>query len=125
MMCEKIIQTVEDGKRGAQPAAQAATGDPIQIMIEQLRNAPDMENVNRLVQTVTMMIMNHPEKDAIQKQLVNNDPGADAHRTGGCRYFRSRICSGNCKVQVLPQLRRALRGRQVLPELRQQTVKFA
>ena len=71
MICQKIEQAVEDGKRGGQSTAQAAGGDPIRMMIEQICNAPDMETVTRLVQTVTMMIMNYPNKDAIQKQLVD------------------------------------------------------
>ena len=71
MMCEKIQQAVEDGKRGGQSAAQTAGGDPIQMLIQQIRNAPDMETVNRLMQTVTMMTMNLPNKDAIQSQMVS------------------------------------------------------
>ena len=71
MICKKIEQAVEDGKRGGQSAAQTAGGDPIQMLIGQIRNAPDMETVTRLVQTTTMMTMNLPNKDAIQSQMVN------------------------------------------------------
>lgn len=71
MICQKIEQAVEDGKRGAQGAAQATGGDPVQMLIEQIRNAPDMETVTRLVQTTTMMAMNLPNKDVIQSQMVN------------------------------------------------------
>ena len=67
MLCQRIEQAVEDGKRGAQPVS----GDPIQTLIEQIRSAPDMETVTRLVQTTTMMAMNLPNKDAIQSQMVS------------------------------------------------------
>ena len=68
MICEKIEQAVEDGKRGVQPAAQATGGDPIQMLIEQIRNAPDLATVARHQQTLVMMIMNHPDKDALLSQ---------------------------------------------------------
>ena len=71
MICQKIEQAVEDGKRGAQGPAQTSGGDPIQMLIEQIRNAPDMETVTRLVQATTVMAMNLPNKDAIQSQMVN------------------------------------------------------
>ena len=71
MICQKIEQAVEDGKRGAQSVAQATGGDPVQMLIEQIRNAPDLATVTRLQQTVTMLIMNDPNKERLMSQISN------------------------------------------------------
>lgn len=65
MICEKIQQAVEDGKRGAMSAG----GDPVQMLIRQIHTAPDMETVTRLVQTVAMMTVNLPNKDSVMAQV--------------------------------------------------------
>jgi hypothetical protein len=69
MLCQKIEQAVEDGKRGGQSLAQAAGGDPIQMLIEQIRNAPDLTTVTQLQQTVTMLIMNDPNKEHLMSRI--------------------------------------------------------
>lgn len=70
MMCEKIQQTVEDGKRGASaPAGQTSAVDPVTALIDQIRNAPDLTTVTRLQQTVTILIMNDPNKEHLMSQI--------------------------------------------------------
>ena len=66
MMCEKIQQAVEDGKRGAQPA----TADPIQMVIGQIRNAPDLETATRNQQALVMLVMNHRDKEILLRQAA-------------------------------------------------------
>ncbi len=65
MMCEKIQQAVEDGKRGA-----AAGGDAIEMLMDQIRNAPDLAAATRNQQTLVMMVMNHPNKDILLSQAA-------------------------------------------------------
>ena len=70
MLCKKIEQAVEDGKRGAAaPASQTSAVDPVSALIEQIRNAPDLATVTRLQQTVTMLIMNDPNKERLMSQI--------------------------------------------------------
>ena len=70
MMCEKIQQAVEDGKRGASaPAGQTSAVDPVTALIDQIRNAPDLTTVTRLQQTVTILIMNDPNKEHLMSQI--------------------------------------------------------
>ena len=69
-MCQIIEQAVEDGKRGAAaPVSQSSAVDPVSALIEQIRNAPDLATVTRLQQTVTMMIMNDPNKERLMSQI--------------------------------------------------------
>ncbi|MBR2894025.1 MAG: DUF4428 domain-containing protein [Oscillospiraceae bacterium] len=69
-MCQIIEQAVEDGKRGAAaPVRQSSAVDPVSALIEQIRNAPDLATVTRLQQTVTMMIMNDPNKERLMSQI--------------------------------------------------------
>ena len=70
ILCQKIEQAVEDGKRGAAaPAAQTSAVDPVTALIEQIRNAPDLATVTRLQQTLTMFIMNDPNKEQLMRQI--------------------------------------------------------
>ena len=70
MICQKIEQAVEDGKRGAAaPASQYSAVDPVTALIEQIRNAPDLATVTRLQQTVTILIMNDPNKNNLMNQI--------------------------------------------------------
>ena len=69
-MCQIIEQAVEDGKRGAAaPVRQSSAVDPVSALIEQIRNAPDLATVTRLQQTVTMLIMNDPNKENLMSQI--------------------------------------------------------
>ena len=70
MICQKIEQAVEDGKRGAAaPVTQSSAVDPVSALIEQIRNAPDLATVTRLQQTVTILIMNDPNKERLMSQI--------------------------------------------------------
>jgi len=70
MICQKIEQAVEDGKRGAAtPAGQTSAVDPVAALIEQIRNAPDLATVTRLQQTVTILIMNDPNKEQLMSRI--------------------------------------------------------
>jgi hypothetical protein len=66
-MCQKIEQIVEDGKRGGQnvgintPAA----------MLEQIRNAPDMETVMTLCTNVAMLTANAPDKETWKQKVAS------------------------------------------------------
>ena len=67
MLCQKIEQAVEDGKRGA-AGGMGAAGDPIPSLLGQLRNAPDMTTATQLQQTLVMLAMASPNKDMILQQ---------------------------------------------------------
>ena len=66
-MCQKIEQIVEDGKRGGQnvgintPAA----------MLEQIRNAPDMETVMTLCTNVAMLTANAPDRELWKQKIAS------------------------------------------------------
>ena len=64
MICQKIEQAVEDGKRGAAaPAAQSAGADPLLKMIEQIKSAPDLGTVFSLQSEIAHQATNLPEFD--------------------------------------------------------------
>ena len=67
MICQKIEQAVEDGKRGA-AGGMGAAGDPIPSLLVQLRNAPDLTTATQLQQTLVMLAMASPNKDMILQQ---------------------------------------------------------
>jgi predicted regulator of amino acid metabolism with ACT domain len=70
MICQKIEQAVEDGKRGAAAAvSQSAAVDPVSALIEQIRNAPDLDTVTRIQHTLTILIMNDPNKERLMSQI--------------------------------------------------------
>ena len=62
-MGEEIVQILT-----AAPAANPASLTP-EALIEQIRNAPDLATVTRLQQTVTMLIMNDPNKERLISQI--------------------------------------------------------
>ena len=62
-MGEEIVQILT-----AAPAANPASLTP-EALIEQIRNAPDLATVTRLQQTVTMLIMNDPNKENLMSQI--------------------------------------------------------
>ena len=62
-MGEEIVQILT-----AAPAANPASLTP-EALIEQIRNAPDLATVTRLQQTVTMLIMNDPNKERLMSQI--------------------------------------------------------
>ena len=64
MICQKIEQAVEDGKRGAAaPAAQSAGADPLLKMIEQIKNAHDLGTVFSLQSEIAHQATSLPEFD--------------------------------------------------------------
>ena len=71
MICQRIEQAVEDGKRGAAaPVSQSSAVDPVSVLIEQIRNAPDLETATRNQQTLVMVVMNHPSKEILLAQAA-------------------------------------------------------
>lgn len=68
MLCERIEQAVEDGKRGTGNGMSAA--DPIPMLIGQLRGAPDLATATQLQQTLVMLAMASPNKEAILQQAA-------------------------------------------------------
>ena len=64
MICQKIEQAVEDGKRGAAaPAAQSAGAEPLLKMIGQIKSAPDLGTVFSLQSEIAHQATNLPEFD--------------------------------------------------------------
>ena len=93
MLCERIEQAVEDGKRGT-GNGMAAT-DPIPMLIGQLRGAPDLATATQLQQTLVMLAMASPNKEAILQQAaqamadatvrIESGMAAAAIQAQGCR----------------------------------------
>jgi len=70
IQCEKICQAVEDGKRGSSPAQAAPAADPIQALIDQIRNAPDLQTGHRLCGGLAMMVANTPREAEVREQMA-------------------------------------------------------
>ena len=71
MLCQKIEQAVEDGKRGAAASVrQTSAVDPISALIEQIRNAQDLATATRDQQTLVMLVMNHPNREVLLRQAA-------------------------------------------------------
>ena len=71
MLCQKIEQAVEDGKRGAAASVrQTSAVDPISALIEQIRNAQDLATATRDQQTLVMLVMNHPNREVLLSQAA-------------------------------------------------------
>jgi len=65
MMCEKIQQAVEDGKRGASVAAQ----DPVQVLFAKISNAK-MEELDALLEEGSELTWNRPDYKEIQHKIA-------------------------------------------------------
>ena len=64
MICQRIEQAVEDGKRcAAAPAAQSAGADHLLKMIEQIKSAPDLGTVFSLQSEIAHQATSLPEFD--------------------------------------------------------------
>ena len=63
-MFEDLQNTVQNGKSGVSTMGQAAGADPIMVLIEQIRNAPDFETIVETNKTVTALVANLPNRDA-------------------------------------------------------------
>ena len=63
-MFEDLQNTVLMGKNGSSNAAPAAGGDPIMVLIEKIRTAPDFETVVETNKTVTALVNDLPNRDA-------------------------------------------------------------
>ena len=71
MLCQKIEQAVEDGKRGAAASVrQTSAVDPISALIEQIRNAQDLATATRDQQPLVMLVMNHPNREVLLRQAA-------------------------------------------------------
>ena len=65
MICQKIEQAVEDGKRGASVAAQ----DPVQVLFAKISNAK-MEELDALLKEGSDLTWNRPDYKEIQHKIV-------------------------------------------------------
>ena len=65
MICQKIEQAVEDGKRGASVAAQ----DPVQMLFAKISNAK-MEELDALLKEGSELTWNRPDYKEIQHKIV-------------------------------------------------------
>lgn len=65
-MCQKIEQAVEDGKRGGQTFGL----NPAAAMLEQIRNAPNMETVMTLCTNAAMLTANVPDKEVWSQKIA-------------------------------------------------------
>ena len=79
MICQKIEQAVEDGKRGAAaPAAQSAGVEPLLKMIEQIKSAPNLGMVFNLQSEIAHQATNLPEFDWIRVKSLTEAAVEDA-----------------------------------------------
>ena len=79
MMCEKIEQAVEDGKRGAAaPAAQTAGVESILMLIGQIHNAPDLLTALTIASEVARQATTLPDHDWERVKTLNDMAVADA-----------------------------------------------
>ncbi len=65
MICQKIEQAVEDGKRGASVAAQ----DPVQVLFAKISNAK-MEELDALLKEGSELTWNRPDYKEIQHKIA-------------------------------------------------------
>ena len=65
MICQKIEQAVEDGKRGASVAAQ----DPVQVLFAKISNAK-MEELDALLKEGSDLTWNRPDYKEIQHKIA-------------------------------------------------------
>ena len=98
MICEKIEQAVEDGKRGAAaPAAQSAGADILLKMIEQIKSAPDLGTVFSLQSEIAHQATGLPEFDwlrikalteaaveAAKQRIIASAPAQEAPKPKFC-----------------------------------------
>ena len=84
MICQKIEQAVEDGKRGAAaPAAQTPNLQAILTMIGQINHAPDLLTAVTLGAEVARQITTLSDPDWERVKTLNEEAVAEAKRRFG------------------------------------------
>ena len=69
--CDELAELFQAGmNRKAYSSVKSNVADPVQAMLEQLRNAPDRETMQRLHREVATMTMHYLNQEAIRKQIV-------------------------------------------------------
>ena len=93
MICQKIEQAVEDGKRGASVAAQ----DPVQVLFAKISNAK-MEELDALLKEGSDLTWNRPDYKEIQHKI------AEAISTRANQLHMMRVSNQiNAAVTAAPQ----------------------
>ena len=68
-MCEELEQLFNNGMSGV-AAGGTQSGDPAMALVEQIRNAPDMETATQVHTALSMLLIAHPNKNVIQQQAT-------------------------------------------------------
>ena len=82
MMCEKIQQAVEDGKRGT-AAAQGSTVDSLLTMISRIKDAPDLLSATTIAAEVARQATTLSDPDWERVKTLNNTAVAEAKQRFG------------------------------------------
>ena len=83
MMCEKIQQAVEDGKRGTAAAAQGSTVDSLLTMISRIKDAPDLLSATTIAAEVARQATTLSDPDWERVKTLNNAAVAEAKQRFG------------------------------------------
>ena len=83
MMCEKIQQAVEDGKRGTAAAAQGSTVDSLLTMISRIKDAPDLLSATTIAAEVARQATTLSNPDWERVKTLNNAAVAEAKQRFG------------------------------------------
>lgn len=71
-MLDEICEVVSCGQRGVPLGqANAKTDDSVEGLLDQIRNAPNLDAMTNASFRLTMLTKDHPDKDQIQKQTVD------------------------------------------------------
>ena len=71
-MLDEICEVVSCGQRGVPVGqANAKTDDSVEGLLNQIRNAPNLDAMTNASFRLTMLTKDHPDKDQIQKQIVD------------------------------------------------------
>ena len=83
MMCEKIQQAVEDGKRGTAATAQGSTVDSLLMMISRIKDAPDLLSATTIAAEVARQATTLSDPDWERVKTLNNTAVAEAKQRFG------------------------------------------
>ena len=83
MMCEKIQQAVEDGKRGTAAAAQGSMVDSLLTMISRIKDAPDLLSATTIAAEVARQATTLSDPDWERVKTLNNAAVAEAKQRFG------------------------------------------
>ena len=71
-MLDEICEVVSCGQRGVPLGqANAKTDDSVEGLLDQIRNAPNLDAMTNASFRLTMLTKDHPDKDQIQKQIAD------------------------------------------------------